>query len=257
SLGLLCSLAGSTFTLTGRRWVERVLFRIGVKLKFHGTWRVAFTLAILIINCAFYFSLPAIARIYNNERAIKYQQSGDLPAAIKSYERAISLNPDFAVAHYNLATAYEDVLEFDKAQAEYQAALRSDPKFYFGYNNLARSYLLHRKDYSSALNILNTGLELKPQEPRVRYAFYKNRGWANFGLGFYDVAAEDLREALNLREDGAAAHCLLAQVLEGQKKDEAAMAEWEKCVAYAPGEADVEGSWRSLALERLKQGRKK
>jgi hypothetical protein len=46
----------------------------------------------------------------------------------------------------------------------------------------------------------------------------------------------------------------LAQVLEAQKNS--AAQEWEACVAYAPGEADVEASWLSLAQERLKQGEK-
>jgi len=256
ALGLWCLLVGSIFTRSGQQWVERGFSRLGIRLKFQGTWRTAFMLTMLLIVCAFYFSLPAIARIYN-ERAVQFYQARDLPAAIKSYARAISLDPDYAVAHYNLASAYEDVLEFDQALAKYQTALRADPKFYFAYNNLARLYLVHRKDYASALNILNAALELKPPEPHVRYTLYKNRGWANFGLGFYDLAAEDLREAIKWREDGAAAHCLLAQALEAEKKEETARQEWERCVADAPGEADVEASWLSLAQERLRQGGKK
>src|SRR5262249_20248358 len=158
---------------------------------------------------AFYFSLPAIARIYN-ERAVKFQQSDDLKGALKSFERAVNLNPGYAAAHYNLAGAYEDVEAFDEALAEYQTAIRADPRFYFAYNNLARLYLLRRKDHAGALNILNAALDLKPQEPQVKYSLYKNRGWAHFGLGLYDQAIADLRESLSWRPDGAAAHCLLA-----------------------------------------------
>jgi tetratricopeptide (TPR) repeat protein len=236
--------------------VEHGFFRFGLKLTFQGKWQMAFTLAGALIVSAFYFSLPTIARAYN-ERAIEFQQIGDLSTALKSYERAVSLYPGYAVAHYNLASAYEDVEAFDEALAEYQTALRADPKFYFAHNNLARLYLLRRKDHASALNILNSALDLRPKETQVKYSLYKNRGWAHLGLGYYDLAVADLRESLNWRQDGAAAHCLLAQALEAQRKEATARPEWEACLVYAAGEADVEASWLSLARKRLEQGEQK
>jgi serine/threonine protein kinase/tetratricopeptide (TPR) repeat protein len=256
SLGLLCLLVGSAFTRNGRQWVEHGFFRFGLKLTFQGKWQMAFTLAGALIVSAFYFSLPTIARVYN-QRAIEFQQAGDLSTALKSYERAVSLNPGYAVAHYNLASAYEDVEAFDEALAEYQTAIRADPKFYFAHNNLARLYLLRRKDHASALNILNSALDLRPKEAQVKYSLYKNRGWAHLGLGYYDLAVADLRESLNWRQDGAAAHCLMAQALEAQRKEAAARPEWEACLGYAAGEADVEASWLSLARKRLEQGEQK
>jgi serine/threonine protein kinase/Tfp pilus assembly protein PilF len=256
SLGLLCLSVGSAFTQNGQQWVEHGFFRFGLKLTFQGKWRMVFTLAGALIVSAFYFLLPTIAGAYN-ERAIEFQQAGDLSAALKCYERAVNLNPGYAVAHYNLASAYEDVEAFDEALAEYQTAMRADPKFYFAYNNLARLYLLRRKDHASALNIINAALGLKPQEPQVKYSLFKNRGWAHFGLGLYDRAVADLRESLNWRQDGAAAHCLLAQALEAQMEEAAARPEWEACLGYAVGEADVEASWLSLARERLERGGKK
>lgn len=255
-LGLLCLLVGSAFTRNGQQWVEQGFFRFGLKLTFHGKWQMVFTLAGALIVSAFYFSLPTIARAYN-ERAIEFQQTGDLSTALKSYERAVNLNPRYAVAHYNLASAYEDVEAFDEALAEYQTAVRADPKFYFAHNNLARLYLLRRKDHASALNILNAALDLRPKETQVKYSLYKNRGWAHLGLGYYDQAVADLRESLNWRQDGAAAHCLLAQALEAQRKETTARPEWEACLGYAAGEADVEASWLSLARKRVEQGEKK
>jgi serine/threonine protein kinase/Tfp pilus assembly protein PilF len=255
-LGLLCLSVASAFTGNGQQWVEHRLFRFGLKFTFQGKWQMVFTLAGALMTSAFYFSLPTIARAYN-ERAVEFQQAGDLSTALKSYERAVNLNPSYAVAHYNLASAYEDVEAFDEALAEYQTALRADPKFYFAHNNLARLYLLRRKDHASALNILNAALDLKPKETQVKYSLYKNRGWAHLGLGYYDLAVVDLRESLNWRQDGAAAHCLLAQALEAQGKEATAGPEWEACLGYAAGEADVEARWLSLARKRLEQGEKK
>jgi serine/threonine protein kinase/Tfp pilus assembly protein PilF len=253
AVALLSLFAASAFTQSGKQWSERGLSRMGMKVEVRGKVQTAVALVILLVVTGLYFSLPVIARIYNNKRAVQFQEAGDLHAAILNYQRAVSLDPDYAAAHYNLATAYEDVLQFDRASAEYESALSADPKFYFAYNNLARLYLFRLKDYAGALKILNAALELKPEEPQVRYSLYKNRGWAHFGLGFYDLAAEDLMEALRWRQDGAAAHCLLAQVLEAQKKESNATQEWEACVAYAPGEIDVDATWLSLAQERLRQ----
>jgi tetratricopeptide (TPR) repeat protein len=228
--------------------------QLGIKLKFQGRWRMILALTILLIVCLVFFSLPAIARFYNDERAVKFQQADDLLAAIRNYRRAVSLDPDYAIARYNLANAYEDVMEFDKAMAEYQGALLADPKFLFAYNNLARLYLTRRMDYTNALNILDTALALDPQESDINYTLYKNRGWAHFGLGLYELAADDLSEALKWRNGGAAAHCLLAQVLEAQGRKDAALPEWTMCVKYEPGETDVEPSWLRLAWLALKQG---
>src|SRR5262245_18390241 len=256
SLGLLCSLVGSAFTRNGQQWVERGFFRFGIKLRFQGKWQMTLTLAALLMVGAFYISLPAIARIYN-ERGIQLQQADDLKAALNSFERAVSPCPGYEVAHYNLASAYEDVEAFDEALAEYHSAMRADPRFYFAHNNLARLYILRRKDHASALNILNAALVLRPKETQVKYSLYKNRGWAHLGLGYYDLAVADLRESLNCRQDGAAAHCLLAQALEAQGKEATAGPEWEACLSYAAGETDVEASWLSLARKRLEQGEKK
>jgi hypothetical protein len=66
-----------------------------------------------------------------------------------------------------------------------------------------------------------------------------------------------LRTAIASREDGAAAHCLFAQVQEAQEKADLATREWEACVAYAAGNKDVESIWLSLAQERLPRGEAK
>jgi serine/threonine protein kinase/Tfp pilus assembly protein PilF len=255
-LTLILLSTGSTFTEGGWQSLQAILLRRGVNLKSKNSWRLLFALVSMLVVLGIYFSLPAVARRYNST-AIQFQQAGDLPAAIRGYQRASSLDPDYAAARYNLATAFEDVVEFDKAIDEYQKALVADPKFYAAHNNLARLYLVQRKDYATALNILNMALALKSSDPHVRYSLYKNRGWAHFALGLYDLAEEDLRESLHSRSDGAAAHCLLAQVLEAKHVRDSAMTEWERCVAYAGGNEDLESIWLSLAQERLRQGEMK
>ena len=68
-----------------------------------------------------------------------------------------------------------------------------------------------------------------------------------------EISQDDLKRALALRADGAAAHCLLAKVLEAKQNQKAAMQEWGACLLNQNADF-VEPDWLSLARERLKQG---
>ena len=250
SQAVLALLAGSAFTRVGSEWIERFLARRRAAKKSHGAWKTLFAFAVLAAIALLRMSLPSIARLYN-DRGVRLQQQGRLTSARQSFARAIKLDPDYAAAHFNLAAALEETLDYDEALGGYQRAIKLDERIYPAYNNLARLYLLRRNDPASALALLDDALELAPRDRRVQYALHKNRGWANFKLEYFLQAEEDLKQAIALRpQGGAAAHCLLAQVYEAQKKD--ANAQWEACVAFAPGErGEVEASWLGRAQERL------
>jgi len=201
-----------------------------------------------------------------NSKGVAYKLNGQQTAAIANYRRAISLKPNDSLAHYNLASAYEGALDYDKAESEFQAAISCDDQYSLAYNRLARLYMLRRGDYVSALMLLKTGLDklemnkehnlLNERDYRdTRFALLRNRGWAYFGLGYFTQAANDLNLALEIRPDGAVAHCLLAQVLEAEKNpqrnQERANEEYEKCVADSLVYGDIEENWLSLARERL------
>lgn len=62
------------------------------------------------------------------EFGIKVAQRGLWNEAIYRWERAVELDADYAAAHNNLAIGYEHEGKFDKAQVEYEKALKLDPE---------------------------------------------------------------------------------------------------------------------------------
>jgi tetratricopeptide (TPR) repeat protein len=251
--GGLALLAGGALTEPGRQWIEKLLLQAGLFRNYGVRKRLLIAACALGVVLAVRLSLPFVA-VYYNGRGERALSQGDLTQATYDYQRAISLNPDYAQAHYGLGSVYERLQKYDEAIIEYDKATLDN---HFGYarNNLARLYLRRGKDkdYENALQAINDELSRSPSDEALLYSLYKNRGWANYELKFYQQAEGDLRRAISLRKDGAAAHCLLGYVLEAQKKS-GADDEWEDCVSYAPGEMDVEAKWLGDAKEKYMGG---
>jgi tetratricopeptide (TPR) repeat protein len=256
---LLALLTGGTLAEAGRRIVQRTLDHLQVKRGRQPTLKLALALALLVGASALKLSLPTLAKSYNNEGA-RLLSAGQHTAALKEFRRAVNLNPTYAAALYNLASTYEDLAEYDMAMAGYRQAIESDGRMYFAYNNLARLYVIHKNEPALAISLLNKALEIadalpEPERHQSEYKIYKNRGWAHLEAKMPGTAEEDLRQALELQPDGAAAHCLLAQVLEGRGKQASGQEvkeAWGACLANAAGqEQDLDLRWLEMAQERL------
>jgi DNA-binding winged helix-turn-helix (wHTH) protein/Tfp pilus assembly protein PilF len=213
-------------------------------------WLIASAIILFFVG-AFFLARSPIAQFYNN-RGVRLQQNGELAMAIERYKLAILFNPSYAEAHYNLADAYEEIPDYDRAAQEYKSAIEADLRFYEAYNNLSRLYILQRRDYGAALRLLDRAMSLKPKEPAVQYSLYKNYGWATFELNQMGQAQQSLKSAIALAPERGAAHCLLAKVLEGQGKVAAALPEWESCAADT-SLSEVEPEWHNEAQERLRR----
>lgn len=193
--------------------------------------------------------LPQAARYFNNRGQEQFQK-GDIKAAIGNYKWAVRLSPGYAAAFYNLADTYEEIPDYDKALNEYQRAIDVDPTFYAAYNNLSRLYILRRKECDTALRLLDRAFDLRPEESAVRYTLYKNRGWANLCLDHLGQAEQNLRFAIASDPNRGSAHCLMAKVLDAERRTSEAISEWETCLAYS-NQAEVEPEWREEAKENL------
>jgi hypothetical protein len=84
----------------------------------------------------------------------------------------------------------------------------------------------------------------------------KNLGWARLGLArqgkeSYAQAEVPLRQAIALKNDFGSPHCLLAQVLEGQQKQQSSLEQWRKCLEFGNPDHPDERHWIKDARQRL------
>ncbi|NEO39386.1 MAG: tetratricopeptide repeat protein [Moorea sp. SIOASIH] len=261
--------AGGILTKAGRRGIEDILSRLGIKKYLWEEVKLGLSGVLLLSLIGFRGSLPLISDCFNKWGFDKYNK-GDWSSAQSDYERALSLNPDNAEAHYNLGHLYEALQELDKARTQYRLAVQGGLDA--AYNELGRLYIQDKK-YSQAVSLLLTGLDnleendlqnklLKTEDIKTKnetqYALFKNLGWARLKQGRYADAETHLRDAIELdktfKKTPAAAHCLLAQVIENkpEKDPDNALAEWKVCLRYHTdiGNPD-EDIWVGMARERI------
>ncbi len=254
----------SELTKNGEEGLEKLLNKkipkLGKKIRKQDSQaiKLGLTLLMSVFLTRFWFLLPAISDIYNQNGLQNYTQR-NLGAAQQDYQRAISLNVDNIDAHYNLGNLYEEWQEIEKAKKEYQIALAGDLPH--AYNNLARLYILDKK-YPQAAALLTKGLLLtqnKNINPEVKYSLFKNLGWVRTLEGRNKEAQAQLQIAISLFEqtDAAkyiqhpgAAYCLMAQVLEKQKAPKA-LEQWQKCLQFGSTTDPDEDTWLHLAHEKL------
>jgi len=224
-------------------------------------WFATLAMAVLFLVGLFHLSLPWLALYYYDARGQALFHQGKLRDAIEHFQRAISLAPSEYLPHYNLADAFEEFLDVDKAIGEYQASVQSNPAFYPAYNNLARLYLVKRKDYEGALRALRKGINRLDESDRkvpikcpsldprcdAIYALHKNFAWVNVEKKWFKLARIDVDAALKAKPDGIAIQCLLAQIEVAEGNTDAATKSWGRCQLQR--REDIEETWIAMAQE--------
>lgn len=242
--------ANNVLSEAGRTVVEKALSRIGTP--FRQASKLALSLIALILLLLFQFNLPNISTVFTNWGTGNFL-NGDLASAMSNYERAISLDPDNAWAHYGLGRVYEEIQDVDKARTQYRLAVGGGMGG--AYSDLGRLYIQDKK-YSEAAALLRSGLE-KENNDQERYSLLKNLGWARFQQERYDEAESRLREAIEIPLDVERGHayCLLAQVLEKQALEDAATEDdlpfWQKCLKHVNPKVPWEDAWVNEARKHV------
>ncbi len=84
-------------------------------------------------------SLQEQARKYR-EAGLENQRMGNLPAAMSLYQKAIAIDPGYAVAYNDLGVIYEAANFPERAEESYLKSIKIDPDYSSTYTNLALFY---------------------------------------------------------------------------------------------------------------------
>ena len=112
---------------------------------------------------------------------------------ISSYDRAIQLKPDMAVAYSNRGNTKGRLGQHEDAISDYDKAIQLEPDFAVAYSNRGNTKgRLGR--HEDAITDYDKAIQLKPDYARA----YFNRGNSKYELGFKVEAKSDLKTALRL-----------------------------------------------------------
>jgi tetratricopeptide (TPR) repeat protein len=150
--------------------------------------------------------------------------------ALASYDRAIALKLDYAVAHHNRGLAI--ALKPDFAEA------------HFDLGNILREL----KRLNDAFDSYNTAIRLVPDYAQAHH----NLALVESDMGQQGAALASLDQAISFKPDFAAAYGNRGLVLMGMGRMAEAMASLEKAIVLEPGYA-VAYNNRGLALAQLER----
>jgi tetratricopeptide (TPR) repeat protein len=191
--------------------------------------------ALLVFSVA--FNLLASTEHYaegQNRLGGELFQGGNTSEAIRHYQRALWLQPDYAKAHYNLGVALAKTGKTTEAIEQYEAALRIDLDFAEAHNNLGVA-LMQAGRIPEAITHLHEALRLMPDSIVVHYSLGNAlllTGQPEEAIGWYE-------KALRIDPNVAKAHYNLGLALEQTGRLQDAISHYEQALRIQPDHAEA------------------
>ena len=127
---------------------------------------------------------------------VVHHDKGLFSKAVKHYNKAIKLKPQFAEAYFNRAVAKADLEKLQEAIEDYNQAIKLRPKFVEAYVNRG-NMKTHLGELEEAIEDFDQALKLSSKHTEA----YTNRGYTKALLGRLEEAIEDYNQAIELKPD--------------------------------------------------------
>jgi len=167
-------------------------------------------------------------------RGDAYDDEGNHDRAIQDYDEVIRLNPANDTAFFDRGLAQRRKGDYDRALQDYSEAIRLNPSYAEAFNNRGRVYII-KGDYVRAIQDYDQALRLRPD---YQYAFY-NRGDAYQGKGDYDRAVQDYDQAIRLNPRDAEAIENRGRAYDKKGNNDRAIQDYDEAVRLKPDYADA------------------
>ena len=164
--------------------------------------------------------------VYSN-RGIAYVNRGEYEKAFKDFEKALSINPEFASAYSNRGNLYLNLGDYEMGIADFEQALIYDPELSPAYGGLglAHSFL---SEYEQAVIDFSKAILISPN---MGDAYYY-RGIAYKKTDNYEDAITDLKKAITFVPDDPAAYFELGEIYYYLESYEQAIANYDLAIIY-------------------------
>jgi len=178
-------------------------------------------------------------------RGVVLQHMQRLDEAVKAYDRALSLRPDFAQAHANRGAALQSQHRLTEALVSYDRALALKPDYTeVHFNRAVTLQGLQRPE--EALQSYGRALAGRPEYIDAHY----NRSLLLQQLRRFDEALESYARTLVLDSNLAPAYKNRGDLLRDLYRFEEALQDYDRALAIAPGYAEAWNS-RGIVMREL------
>ncbi|PRC93053.1 tetratricopeptide repeat protein [Solimicrobium silvestre] len=174
-----------------------------------------------------------------------FQDCGQTEQALKNYQQAILLKPDYSIAHNNLGNTFKNCGKLEAAIHSYENALHYHPNYPDAYYNCGTTYQLQQQ-YTKALNCFERAIQLKTNYPAAYFA----RGVAFQSLYDYESALVSYDQAITLQPDYSEAYLNRGITLNKLQQFQAALDNFELAIHYQKNYAKAH-HYRANTLRQL------
>jgi len=167
--------------------------------------------------------------------------------AMKAFDKAIELDPNFARAYAARAALYNDREHYGQGLRESEQAVKLDPDLAWGFNTRGWAHIGLRH-FQKGIEDLNRATELDPTSPWP----YCNRSLAYYRLNKYDRALEEANKAIELSNELSIAYFHRGKALAGLTNYDGAIKSFDKAIELNPM---FSGSFLQRGYALLKLGK--
>jgi serine/threonine-protein kinase len=162
----------------------------------------------------------------------------DSAERVGCYRAALVVRPKSSVVYSNLGSMLDEMNDVEGAIRHYEKAIAIDPNFASAYNNLGGTYYYRKKDMKAAIRYLNEAIRLNPNISQT----YFNLGLPLRDLKDWDGAIKANEKAIALMANNVEAYNNLGIVLEAKNDLEGAIRQYEKALAINPDYREAHGN---------------
>jgi len=173
-----------------------------------------------------------------------YEVTGNLDAALNTYQQALAIQPDMSQQlHVNLGNIYLQKNDLTNALKSYQDALKINPNDPVAANDVAWVYALQGRNLDEALSLATQAKQTAPNLPSINDTL----AWIHYKKGNYQLSVSLLEDAVKKMPDRAEFRYHLGMALNGAGDKTRAKAELQRALALNLKGTDAQDAQQTLA----------